>query len=158
VFFVSYARADTEYAPYREAMDKFVNALSACVAAKLGAHNEGICFFDTSSIEAGTVWSVKLADALRSCKVGIALYSPSYFTSQWCGKEFQVFLDRAGAAADQVEIAGVVPVLWMPCTTLPPSVQKIQYTDDTFPPEYGELGIRKLMLLKVYSDESVLAI
>src|SRR5262249_31007532 len=37
-------------------------------------------------------------------------------------------------------------------------VQEIQYTDDTFPVEYGQLGIRKLMLLKVYSDESLLAI
>ena len=159
VFFVSYARADTDYQPYRNDMQRFIDDLSAKVAVKMGIPRVGVCFFDESSIETGTIWRSELADALKTTRVGVTLYSPSYFTSQWCGKEFQVFLNRAAAdpAAPKSQI-GIVPVLWMKCTTLPPSVQEIQYKHDAFPREYLEVGVQQLLSLKVYSDHYQLSL
>jgi hypothetical protein len=143
VFFASYARADTDHEPYHRDMKRFIDDLSARVAAKMGVSRSGICFFDESSIETGAVWRSELADALKTSQDGVTLYSPSYFTSPWCGKEFQVFLNRATSdpAAPRNQV-GIVPVLWMKCTTLPPSVREIQYKHDAFPREYTEVGVQ----------------
>jgi hypothetical protein len=159
VFFASYARNDTDYEPYRKDMKEFIDDLSARVAVKMAAPRSGVCFFDESSIETGVIWKSELADALRSTKVGVTLYSPSYFTSKWCGKEFQVFLNRAAlnpTASSQP--VGIVPVLWMKCTTLPPCVGQIQYKHAAFPSEYAEVGLQQLLSLKVYSDQYVLSV
>jgi hypothetical protein len=159
VFFVSYARNDTAYESFRKDMKKFIDDLSARVAVKMAVPRVGICFFDESSIETGTIWRSELSEALKGTKVGVTLYSPSYFTSKWCGKEFQVFLDRVAAnpTASQQPV-GIVPVLWMKCTTLPPSVEQIQYKHAQFPPEYVEVGIQQLLSLKVYQDQYLLSV
>jgi hypothetical protein len=159
VFFVSYARNDTDYEPFRRDMKKFIEDLSARVAVKMAVPRAGIYFFDESSIETGTIWRSELSEALKGAKVGVTLYSPSYFTSKWCGKEFQVFLERAAANAIAPQRpVGIVPVLWAKCTTLPPSVEQIQYKHAGFPPEYAEVGVQQLLSLKVYSDQYVLAV
>jgi hypothetical protein len=151
LFFASYARNDTDYEPSRLEMKKFIDDLSARVAVKMALPRSGICFFDESSIGTGSIWRSELADALRTTKVGVTLYSPSYFTSKWCGKEFQVFLNRAPATASHP--IGIVPVLWMKCMTLPPCVEQIQYRSAAFPPEYVEVGLQQLLSLKVYEDQ-----
>src|SRR5215831_1299177 len=111
VFFVSYARNDTDYEPFRKDMKRLIDDLTARVAVKMAVPRAGICFFDESSIETGTIWKSELADALSSTRVGVTLYSPSYFTSKWCGKEFQVFLDRAAAnLTASPQPVGIVPV------------------------------------------------
>jgi TIR domain len=160
IFFASYARMDTGYPRNREHMKTFIDDLSAKVAEKIGgiAH-EDLAFFDESSIETGSIWTNQLAAALKSVPVGLTIYSPSYFTSKWCGKEFQVFLDRASAkpAASNAPI-GIVPVLWNKCTTLPPCVERIQYLNDAFPQEYKEVGLHQLLSLKIYSDQYILSV
>src|SRR5689334_7940645 len=154
VFFVSYARADTDYEPYRKKMKQFVDDLSAKVAVKMGVPRKGISFFDESSIETGTIWRRELADALVTTRVGVTLYSPSFFNSTWCGREFQIFLERAGAIPAVPGVpAGIVPVLWLKCTTMPQIVQSIQYRHDAFPPEYLEVGVHQLLSLPVYSNQ-----
>jgi hypothetical protein len=110
VFFASYARADTDYEPFHKLMKTFIDDLSAKVAVKMAVPRAGICFFDESSIETGAIWQNELTEALKTCKAAVTLFSPSYFTSQWCGKEFQVFLNRQ---------AGIVPVMWSKCPALP---------------------------------------
>jgi TIR domain len=160
LFFASYARADTDYPPFREQMKRFIEDLSAKVAEKIGGiARKEICFFDESSIETGTIWTNQLSDALKSIPVGVAIYSPSYFTSKWCGKEFQVFLNRASASPTAPNApVGIVPVLWAKCTTLPPSVKQIQYLHDAFPREYSEVGLHQLLSLRVYSDQYQLSL
>jgi uncharacterized membrane protein YgcG len=152
VFFVSYARLDTEYEAHRKYMRTFIDDLGAAVATKLARTREGICFFDESSIETGFPWRVELAEALKTVPVGVALCSPSYSASQWCGKEFQVFLDRAGGTVAQTGPTAIVPVLWYECQTLPAAVRDIQYKDDAFPAEYKGAGLRQLVSLKSYED------
>jgi hypothetical protein len=160
LFFASYARADTDYPPFREQMKRFIEDLSAKVAEKIGGiAREEVCFFDESSIETGAIWTNQLSDALKSIPVGVAIYSPSYFTSKWCGKEFQVFLNRASASQTAPNApVGIVPVLWAKCTTLPPCVKQIQYLHDAFPLEYKEVGLHQLLSLRVYSDQYQLSL
>jgi hypothetical protein len=159
VFFLSYAREDTKHAKYRELMKRFVDDLSAKVAIKMAVPLEGICFFDESSIETGTVWRNELAEALKVTPVAVTLYSPFYFNSPWCGKEFQVFLNRAAASpmAPKVPI-GIVPVLWSIGRKLPASVQAIQFKHDSFPREYEEVGVQQLLTLKVFNDQYELSL
>src|SRR5262244_3020632 len=51
-------------------------------------------FVDRTDIRAGQEWPDELAEALRTAETMVCLYSPSYFRSEYCGKEMQVFLDR----------------------------------------------------------------
>ena len=44
VFFVSYARNDTDYEPFRKDMKKFIEDLSARVAVKMAVSRAGITF------------------------------------------------------------------------------------------------------------------
>src|SRR5271155_1157693 len=96
-FFFSYARANTAYEPDRCDLKKFTDDLTYSVAQKMAISADGLCFLDDSSIEPGVNWSASLEHALKMSKVAVTLYSPSYFASEWCGKEFQVFLNRASA-------------------------------------------------------------
>ena len=145
IFFVSYARADAEYPEFRESMRKFVDDLSAKVAVGLPTPRDGVSFMD-GNIQAGELWSDTLGDALMQCRVGLALYSPSYFASRWCGKEFQVFLNRS---QPNLSGTGVVPVRWMKRFPDPPeSVARIQYQSGEFPPEYASMGMQQLVTLR----------
>jgi TIR domain-containing protein len=159
VFFVSYARADVEYEAFRTEMKTFVDELSARVATKLTRPIKDLAFFDSTTIEVGDVWPDELAEGLKTSHVGLALYTPNYFTRPWCGKEFQAFLNRRQAAQ---KASGIVPVLWTKCTTLPKAVEEYQYEDAAFPPEYVQVGMQRLLRLKaVYAlqyDQAVEAV
>jgi hypothetical protein len=154
-FFVSYARADVEHAPYHVELKRFIDDLSAAVAVKLTRPKDGIGFFDESSIPTGAVWTDALAEALASSAVGVALYTPNYFTRTWCGKEFEAFRKRRQR---QPGTSGIVPILWIKCTTIPNAVGEFQYKDGTFPPEYSEVGMQRLLRLGGYKDQYVLSV
>src|SRR3954466_15961762 len=88
LFFLSYARSrlrpDDGSDPDRFAA-KFFADLSDNVAHLTGAALPG--FMDRHTA-AGTPWSDRLSEALGTCRVFVALLSPSYFTSEWCGREW----------------------------------------------------------------------
>jgi FxsC-like protein len=78
-------------------------------------------------------WIAGLPAALASCRVLVPLYSPRYFQSEVCGKEWQAFADRpATQRAQPPQIPAIVPVMWMPMSadSLPPAAR-------TVPIEYG---------------------
>ena len=107
---------------------------------------EELCFFDSSDIEAGAQWPTTLADALRTSRVALCLYSPHYFNSRWCGKELQVFLGRAATAPGPAAPTPLIPVIWTPALQgLPTPLQNIQTHDATFPEAYPRLGLRQVM-------------
>ena len=144
--FVSYSRANTKFPADEEKFTKFITDLTAEVA-NLEAVSGDLCFIDKSAIETGTTWPDELADSLCTAKLGLAFYSPAYFNSTWCGKEVQIFLDRAAASAPAMPSA-LVPVLWVPVPPpLPASVRSIQYTNAGLPRNYTEIGLRQIMYL-----------
>jgi TIR domain len=155
LYFVSFASADRRHPPLRERMDRFLADLDARVAVKYPPPAcNSVSFFSERNIETGHFWSSDLENGLARSKVGLCLYSPSYFTSTWCGKEFQVFRQRSpGPAA-----SGIIPVFWLPCMTVPPPVETIQFKDQRLPAAYAQVGIERLLALKVYSDEYELTV
>jgi hypothetical protein len=136
-FFFSYARKDLD--PYLKRffkdLVKKVENLAAC---------EGVSFRDLEDLEPGDKWPETLAKALQRSRVLVALYSVWYFDRPYCGKEFQVFLDRIGATGTTEKI---VPLLWHSKDWLsgnklpPPSVAHIHYEHKDFPPQYLERGL-----------------
>jgi hypothetical protein len=144
VFFVSYARQDARYPEDREILLGFVKKLEARVAAAMGLPPEGVSEMD-EHIQAGEIWSEALRDSLMRCRIGVALYSPSYFNRRWCGQEFQVFLNRSRPAPGGT---GIVPIRWEQKFEPPDCAARIQYDDGTLPREYISMGMRQLAALK----------
>jgi hypothetical protein len=150
VFFVSYAHSDAEHPEHRENLQKFVKDLSAEVARILAIPLEGISFFDPD-IQNGEVWSEVLGDALMRCRVGVALYTHNYFNRPWCGREFQVFLDRSrpSQSGSGIVRAGIVPIRWTRTfPNLPTCATKIQHNSGAFPPDYASMGMEQLSILR----------
>jgi len=165
LFFVSYSRNNAKYADDAELIRTLVRDLTADVDQAVPGAGGDVCFFDKTNIETGSDWNEELSEGAGRSRVALALYSPSYFTSIWCGREFQVFLDRRNqaAAANPGERApkAVIPVLWMRPPALPEAASEmlskaagaIQYTDEgipfaAFPADYEQIGLRQIMKLK----------
>jgi FxsC-like protein len=148
-FFTSYARADRD-----RYLEQFVSDLREEVRRKhpQSMTAESIAFLDTSSIEAGEVWQQELSNALRTSQVCVALCSPRYFDSEYCGKEFHIFCERRTAylRSHGTHSARVIfPVVWETVRgRIPEAVAQFQYTDDDFPRIYADEGLRYLMKLR----------
>jgi FxsC-like protein len=133
--FFSYRRAD-----YGPPMQSFFERLSEAVRMRLGLDRDAApAFFDQEGIETGDNWDDALAGALRQSRVLIPLYSPAYFKSEYCGKEWQCFQLRREAHAAQHgggEPPAIMPVVWIPngrdgftlTPALPQRVHRVQYT------------------------------
>ncbi|WP_422771804.1 TIR-like protein FxsC [Plantactinospora sp. WMMC1484] len=155
-FFLSYARSDDD--PY---VERFYRDLCAEVRVRAGlASNAEVGFFDRSSIEIGATWSAELVDALGNACSFVALVSPRYFTSEPCGREWQIFADRMRQheAAGDARLAALLPVLWLPPRQVPEVVQAVQYDRDVFSEAYRRDGLRQLMRLRRNEDEYLEAI
>jgi hypothetical protein len=153
LFFFSYARANAKRTADSDLVRTFREALEGDVEQLLGNVAEEICFFDSSDIEAGAQWPTTLADALRTSRVALCLYSPHYFNSRWCGKELQVFFDRAATAPGPPAPTPLIPVIWTPALQgLPTPLQNIQTHDATFPESYSRNGLRQVMNVGTKAD------
>lgn len=71
-------------------------------------------------------WSPQARLALSTCRVFVALCSPRYFESEWCGREWSAFAARSPGAQ-----AAIVPVLWanVPLGDLPEAARGVQLTE-----------------------------
>jgi hypothetical protein len=157
LFFVSYARANAAHPENAALLQRFVTDLTSDVAenqqAQLLLKDFDLAFFDRSDIEVGTTWAEELRYGLEACLVALSIYSPNYFTSSWCGKEFQVFWERCSQAQQGAPPARtpIVPVWWI--NSQPPKcAATIQYEDGQLPQDYRELGLRQLMRLNLTAD------
>ncbi|MDG4784474.1 TIR-like protein FxsC [Micromonospora sp. WMMD1102] len=154
--FLSYARSDDD--PYVEG---FYRDLCAEVRVRAGmASNAEVGFFDKNSIEIGATWSATLVDALVNASSFVALFSPRYFASGPCGREWQIFADRVGRheATGGARSAALLPVLWLPPRHVPEVVQAVQYDRDVFSEAYRRDGLRQLVRLRRNEDEYIEAV
>jgi FxsC-like protein len=155
-FFFSYRRADFG-APMRE----FFTDLAEDVRKLRGLNkNENMAFFDQEEIETGDNWDAALLDALQQSRVIVPLYSPAYFKSEYCGKEWQNFHLRRQAYAEQhggVEPPVIKPVVWIPIRkdnklTLPDNVseavKRVQYTWKEEDSAINQQGLEQMVRLK----------
>lgn len=152
-FFVSYTRADRD-----KYMDEFYADLRTEVLLQKHIPESELSFFDTSAILTGAAWQQILGAALRTSQVMLSMCSPGYVSSEYCGKEFQVFrerqlLYRSAQDADALPEV-IIPVLWGPPSDyFPEVVREIQYADDDFPEVYAREGLRYMMKLNGHRDD-----
>ncbi|MED7955380.1 TIR-like protein FxsC [Streptomyces sp. BE303] len=146
-FFFSYARRDYE------AEDAFVDQFFNDLRDELGliepaAGADEIAYRDTERLRLGDNWEQQLARMLARCRTMVALYSPAYFASLYCGKEWTAF---RGRVRRHEELAGdvvpaLVPVLWESLPdALPDEVLKIQYVQQGMGETYVRSGLRDLL-------------
>jgi FxsC-like protein len=151
--FFSYARNN------RNAdLDRFVSDLQDRVLLQKYFPENEVLFFDGEGIEAGAPWKDELSKALQTSRVLLPICSPDYINSDYCGKEFQVFLERYQSYVLQTNPATtpklIIPVLWGgPGNWLREVISQFQYTDDDFPTIYSQEGLRYMMDLKVHADD-----
>lgn len=152
--FISYARNNN--ADGR--LGRLVPALEAHLLNYLpnGTRREDLSFLDVKSIDSGDQWMERLADATRTCKVCVCFYSMPYFTSEYCGREVAVFLQRLQAwrqlpGAQASPVRALIPVIWTK-EDVPAVLQPFQDAQGGYPAQYLEEGLRALAMRKSRRD------
>ncbi|WP_316526814.1 TIR-like protein FxsC [Kitasatospora brasiliensis] len=148
-FFFSYARRDFE------AEDAFVNQFFNDLRDELGrllgtaVRAEELAFRDTEQLRLGDDWAGRLATMLGRSRTMIALYSPAYFASLYCGKEWTAFRGRVLRHREDTGelVPALVPVLWEPVSSgeLADEVTKIQWVQPDMGDAYARHGLRALL-------------
>ncbi|MEU6214599.1 TIR-like protein FxsC [Streptomyces sp. NPDC047023] len=113
--------------------------------------------FMDREIRSGEGWSERLGAALATCRVFVPLFSPRYFASEMCGKEWFAFAQRAihqGAVSNQPAEA-IVPALWVPVppSQLPGPAERLQFNHNTFGERYVTDGLYGLIKLRGYAEQ-----
>jgi FxsC-like protein len=111
-FFFSYTRSDNS--PY---LKRFFKDLSTevCMLRGLPPTAE-VGFFDQQDLELGEDWDRGLVEALQSARTMVAIASPSYWKSEYCGREWALFQARLALATPRGEKPPPLlkPVMWYP--------------------------------------------
>lgn len=145
-FFFSYSHIDKSLY-----LDKFYKELETAVKQRIPEVDGQIGFRDEQSLEYGDRWPEKLVSALSNACVFVALYSPTYFTREYCGKEWAFFQRRI---RDQFKKETeplpplIIPVLWLPFSEtfkLHPAAKDIHYKHDKCPDIYFMEGMERLV-------------
>ncbi|WP_239347061.1 TIR-like protein FxsC [Frankia sp. Cj5] len=145
MFFLSYAHTDGVGGWVRD----FYLDLRDELTGKTTLDPSAIGFQDVN-MRSGTRWKDALADELAHCQVFIPLFSPRYFNSDSCGREWQAFSDRLHTAkAVNGETPPLIfPLLWEPPSVLclPQVAVAVQYHEFTeYSTEYTKLGLMKIV-------------
>src|SRR5437588_6624007 len=136
-FFFSYARDDNKDGY----LSTFYSDLCTEIHSVTNLSEEEVGYLDLANNQLGDDWSERLKDALRTCKVLVSVCSPNYFNREYCGKEFQVCLDRQ--ASRKKTSTAMFSVIWgMPDGSVHPSMKKFQYTHRDLPEIYSKEGLR----------------
>jgi FxsC-like protein len=157
-FFLSYAH--TPERPWVEKLFQDVR-LEVLERTTLPVHSP-VGFFDSNTVPLGGVWRDEVARALATCSVFVPLYSPRYFTSLECGREWHAFAQRIldHEAQHQGNGSAILPALWTPVVpeNLPAAAQRIQMHHADLGAEYAKEGFYTLIKNGVYRQEYLTAV
>ncbi|GAA5037883.1 TIR-like protein FxsC [Streptomyces siamensis] len=113
--------------------------------------------FMDRELRSGDGWSEKLSENLATCRVFVPLFSPRYFASESCGREWFAFNERVVRARSSGSPgrSAIVPALWtrMDYSQLPDSVRHIHVDQAQFGDRYAADGIYGLIKLNRLRDE-----
>lgn len=139
-FFASYATLDNK----SKYLQKVVLDLRERLRTRLGAADEAkVGFFAVfDGILTAQAWEEKLSDAVRQARVIVLFCSNTYFNSEYCAKEFDVFRRRVKGIKPEPEV--IVPVIWDLCT-MPKAVARFQESHlAAMPDDYRNHGLLAL--------------
>ncbi|WP_051776419.1 TIR-like protein FxsC [Kitasatospora phosalacinea] len=113
--------------------------------------------FMDRSMHQGQKWAERLSRELATCRVFVPLYSPRYFKSEACGREWHLFSRRSvyQRRPTAERMTGIVPALWvaMEHYQLPRVAGELQFNHDSFGAEYATEGLYALMKIAAFSSE-----
>jgi FxsC-like protein len=162
-FFLSYARMRLDSAAQPDKwIIKFFHDLCDDISHLTGSTNPG--FMDQQQLKVGSEWSEELTEALATCKVFMPVYSPRYFNSEYCGKEWAIFNLRLEQHAVHGTLpAAIIPAMWTPMDLerLPLFAGTRQLSQADLPHHYLREGLYGIMKLGRYREaykETVLSL
>ena len=153
LYFASYARHDARRARpgVPSPLERVFEKLRDRVRAKAGINDEDaikrIAFVDAQSIATGEEWEERLSDAAHHAQVLVCFVSPTYFNSEWCAKEFDLFRRRVEQRADVGTAPVIIPIIWEKCHLLQ-AVARFQCADVRLPDVYLKHGLSVLRNIK----------
>lgn len=113
--------------------------------------------FIDREIGAGEGWSERLGEVLATCRVFVPLFSPRYFASEMCGKEWYAFAQRTihHRARSNQRAEAIVPALWVPVppSQLPGPAERLQFNHRDFGERYVSDGLYGLIKLRLFAEE-----
>ncbi|MBO3752239.1 toll/interleukin-1 receptor domain-containing protein [Streptosporangiaceae bacterium NEAU-GS5] len=160
-FFLSYSRFPSDPPQWgvrglgdpNQQVEKLHRTLRRHVIHMTSAGVDDAGFMDRA-LRIGEDWQATLSHRLSTCRVFVPLYSPRYFESVECGKEWAAFLSRADG---QIGMKPIVPVLWLPAhqLKLPPAAEAIQFNHAEINPRYAEEGLYTIMATRQHIYEEI---
>ncbi|MET9404736.1 TIR-like protein FxsC [Streptomyces sp. NPDC002935] len=113
--------------------------------------------FMDREMRSGDGWPERLSENLATCRVFVPLFSPRYFTSESCGREWFAFSERVlrARAVGYSAPPAIVPALWtrLDYAQLPDSVRHVHIDLAQFGDQYATKGIYGLIKLNRLRDE-----
>ncbi|MEO5878453.1 MAG: TIR-like protein FxsC [Streptosporangiaceae bacterium] len=153
-FFLSYARMRHDSDPHPDKwIIKFFRDLCADISHLTGSENPG--FMDQQQLRIGAEWSTELTEALATCKVFLPIYSPRYFNSEYCGREWAIFNRRLEKHAVGGPLpTAIIPAMWIPMDLdkLPMFAGTRQLSQPDLPQHYLREGLYGIMKLGKYRE------
>jgi FxsC-like protein len=125
-FFMSYSRANKDMF-----LLKLFEDLSQAIRDRRGlGQKEVVGFFDDQDLELGEQWDDSIVEALQTSSLLLAVASPAYFKSLYCGKEWELFRRRITQGAPKTTPPLIKPIVWLPfdIAALPAPVSSGQLT------------------------------
>ncbi|GIH77273.1 TIR-like protein FxsC [Planobispora longispora] len=158
-FFFSYAHVPPHDGPDSGDPNQWVEKLFRALCDYIMHHTglpAGAAGYMDRGLRTGENWPRALSEQLSTCRVFVPLYSPRYFESEACGKEWASFVNRASdhIAAGGVMPEAIVPALWTPVRLewMPQVARDIQFNHADLGRHYAEKGFYGIMKLKKYRD------
>lgn len=142
-FFFSYTRVDND-----AYLKQFFEELCAEIRVKRGLPKSAdVAFFDQQDLELGVQWDDQLVEALQTARVFVAVGSPGYFRSPYCGKEWSLFRERCRVANPAAPPPLIKPVVWVPfrIDTLPAEVRAGQLLMGDPQAVHNQRGLRYML-------------
>jgi FxsC-like protein len=156
-FFLSYARTPKRDPSDRDDPDRWVyrlyKDLCSAILQMTDARAEEAGFMDREN-KIGVQWSPELTTAIARCRVFVPLYSPRYFESDNCGREWFAFARRelTRKARGREVVDAIVPALWtrLDREKLPHVAQSVQFDHKFLGERYCSEGFYGIMKLQNY--------
>ncbi|MGW6706521.1 TIR-like protein FxsC [Streptomyces sp. NPDC054956] len=138
-------------------VERLFRDLSAHVMALTDLPAGAEAGFMDREIRSGEGWSERLGAALARCHTFVPLFSPRYFASEMCGKEWYAFAQRTvqHAAVSNQQADAIVPALWVPVPPeqLPLPAERLQFNHGAFGERYVTDGLYGLIKLRGYAEQ-----